>query len=822
MLATLLSAPWQEAVASPVTSKQAAAAVAGWLTLDRTPLGEPLGGSVQRVDTYAGQTGDALYHIVYLAPNGFVIVAADDLVEPIIGFARAGKFDPSVDNPLGALVTRDLSARVAHARQAGAAPGGKRALAAQAKWQRLGGLASGPSPDGPSPNEISGMSVVWIAPLTQTTWDQQTAGEAGTAACYNYYTPPYGAGNVTNYPAGCVATAMAQLMRCYQFPTTGVGTASFTITVDGTNSSYSLRGGDGAGGPYTWTNLPLCPSNNPTTAQCQAIGALVADAGATVNMQYTSAGSSSDVLDAKTALVNTFHYSNAVKGNNNGSDIGAGLTNMINPNLDARCPVLLGIEGSSGGHAVVADGYGYSASTLYHHLNLGWSGVDTAWYELPLVDTSQYTFTAVYGCVYNAYTNGSGEIISGRVLDQIGRPVVNATVTATRTGGGTYLATTDTNGIYALAGIPSGSSYSIIVAKTNYSSVGGNFSTGTSSDYAATSGNYWGANFTMPMLTTALDHLVWGTLASTQLLATPFGVTLTAQNLTNGVASGFTGPVALSAYAAGVGVSTTIIGSLTYNAYFPAGTEMTLGYAFSPNTNVQVIAVRGYNTDKVSIWTDSGTVLASQTVSASGSWTEASLGSPIALSAGSTYRVCTHIPASMAGYICTSSWPATFANGTVGQNLYWCDGDMFPTLIYGSGEGPLVDLRYQVVFSNSIALSPASSGAFTNGVWSGNVTVGQTATNVVLKADDGTGHIGLSTAFNVITGLQLLSPQYLPRGGFQSTVSGTPGQRLEILASTNLTNWASITNLTNTTGTTLFTDPTTNLVRRFYRAHLLP
>ena len=107
---------------------------------------------------------------------------------------------------------------------------------------------------------------------------------------------------------------------------------------------------------------------------------------------------------------------------------------MINPNLDARYPVLLGIEGSSG-HAVVADGYGYSASTLYHHLNLGWSGASTAWYALPLIDTgSGFTFKVVDQCVYNAYTNGSGEIISGRVLDQISRPVINATVTATRTG----------------------------------------------------------------------------------------------------------------------------------------------------------------------------------------------------------------------------------------------------------------------------------------------------------------------------------------------------------------------------------------------------
>ena len=61
----------------------------------------------------------------------------------------------------------------------------------------------------------------------------------------------------------------------------------------------------------------------------------------------------------------------------------------------------------------------------------------------------------------------------------------------------------------------------------------------------ATSGNRWGADLTMNMLTTVIDHIVWGAVASTQALNLPFGVTITAQNVTNGPATSFTGPVAL-------------------------------------------------------------------------------------------------------------------------------------------------------------------------------------------------------------------------------------------------------------------------------------
>ena len=799
--------------------------VAGWLSLDRAPLGAPLGATVRHVDTFGDQAGNPAYYVVYLDPAGFVIVAGDDLVEPIIGFAPAGRFDPSDANPLGALVTRDVPARVAHARKLGATSSGA-SERAQAKWRRFGGLEGEPLPDGPSPQGVVSVSDVRIAPLTQSTWDQGTVGNiSGAPACYNYYTPPYGDGNNNNYWAGCVATAMAQLMRYYQYPTAGVGTAAFTIYSDGSPLTYNLHGGDNAGGPYVWSNMPLVPNSSTPTLQCQAIGALVADAGASVNMSYTASGSAASDQTARNQLVSTFHFGNARFGYSSGANIGAGLTGMINPNLDARYPVMLGIE-PAGGHEVIADGYGYSASTLYHHLNLGWSGVDTAWYALPLVDTSNGTFTVVDACVYNAYTNGTGEIISGRVLDQISRPVVNASVSATRSGGGTYTATTDTNGIYALARIPSGSSYSITVTKANYGTVSGNFSTTTSSDRAAASGNYWGANFTMNMLTTAIDHLAWGAVAATQPLNTPFGVSITAQNLTNGVATGFTGPVALSAYRTGVYSTNILVGNLgASQTQTDSSYNWTFGYAFTPSTNLQAISVRSYSGTKVSIWTDSGAFVASQSVNGSpGVWTETPLDAPIALSAGTTYRLTVYYPVGSTRYSTyyIGEWPTTFANGTVGQNYYYISADGFPNSIAGTGIGPFLDLRYTTPFSNSVAVAPTSSGSFVSGVWSGNVTVGTAATNVVLKADDGAGHAALSTPFTLFTPIRLLSPQRPPAGNFQCTVSSALGLRLEILASSNLQNWDTVATLTNSTGTTNYTDTTSGLPRRFYRALQLP
>ena len=203
--------------------------------------------------------------------------------------------------------------------------------------------------------------------------------------------------------------------------------------------------------------------------------------------------------DIDTALVSTFHYSNSVYGYNNNNNIGAGLTAMINPNLDWGNPVILGIENSSNntGHAVVADGYGYQSSTLYHHLNLGWAGVSDAWYNLPNIDSSPYSFNVVDTTIYNIYMSGSGEIISGRVTDtNSGTPISGATVTAVKSGGGTYQATTNTKGIYAIAKVPSNSTYTVSVTRSGYSFTSQATSTGQSQDSHATSGNRWAIDFT--------------------------------------------------------------------------------------------------------------------------------------------------------------------------------------------------------------------------------------------------------------------------------------------------------------------------------------
>src|SRR5439155_4817316 len=76
--------------------------------------------------------------------------------------------------------------------------------------------------------------------------------------------------------------------------------------------------------------------------------------------------------------------------------------------------------------------------------------------------------------------------------------------------------------------------------------------------------------------------------------------------------------------------------------------------------------------------------------------------------------------------------------------------DGFPSTVSVSQTVFLVDLRYTVNSGAPVVLSPTSAGPFTNGVWTGLLSVQAPATNVVLRADEAGGHNGLSNPFDVL------------------------------------------------------------------------
>jgi len=474
--------------ARPTTSDEAQMVVAGWLKTNAQPLGTALGREIIKIETFIDDNDQPVYYVVYLQPNGFVIVSADDLVEPIIAFADDGTFEPSLENPLGALVNNDLNGRITAVRNTFSlqmeAPGGPRS-----KWRHLISLAEA-SESGFALMGLITLSDVRVEPLIKSKWGQRfICDENG----YNYYTP-------NNYHCGCTATAMAQLMRYHEHPTgrMNIGRRNFSIKVDDESELAYTRGGDGRGGPYKWSLMELEPDCSTTLEQRQAIGALCYDAAVAAQTEFSEDSSASNLHDARDVLQDTFMYNNAIRASDsNGNMGGSVLNNMVNTNLDAGYPVILGIkrEQTDAGHAVVADGYGYDFSRLYHHLNMGWSGSDDIWYNLPNIDSSRAEYyDTVNGCIYNIFPSGSGEIISGRVTDTSGNPISDATVTA-ESRSGSYTAVTNNKGIYALVKVGSYTAYIVSVTKSGYNFTSQGVNTRKSEDSTRVSGNKWGIDF---------------------------------------------------------------------------------------------------------------------------------------------------------------------------------------------------------------------------------------------------------------------------------------------------------------------------------------
>lgn len=500
LLATALLAN-PSAWAKPTTPEQAQTVVLNWIGLDAMPLGAAMGQQIKEVQTF-NHGGTAAYYVVHLIPAGLVFVPADDLVEPIIGFLPQGFYDPSPANPLGALVSRDITGRVLEARAVKVQ--GPEALApetpqavARRKWDWLA-QPTIPKASESSPRNISD---VLVAPLIQSRWAQK--GVNGEA-CYNYYTPPNAEGTVTNYPCSCVATAMAQLMRFWLWPQNGIGRLQKTYYVDDPDQPDPItgytRGGDDLGGAYVWGDMPLVPSAGVTLAQRQAIGRLTWDAGLSVRTAYSASSSGGFVGEVAAAFVNTFGYGNAISAYNSGNNIpGTNRNLMINPNLHAGYPVILEAiveetEYPTAGHVFICDGYGYNSSTMYHHLNLGWAdGAEDLWYNLPTIDTSKGTYFVIDRCIYNIYPEGTGEIIAGRVTNAGGSPLSGVTVSAT----GGYTTTTDANGFYALVKVPSGTTFTVTARKTGYTASVQAVTTGTSTNNSITTGNQGPINFTL-------------------------------------------------------------------------------------------------------------------------------------------------------------------------------------------------------------------------------------------------------------------------------------------------------------------------------------
>lgn len=270
-------------------------------------------------------------------------------------------------------------------------------------------------------------------------------------------------------------------------------------------------------------------------------------------------------------------------------------------------------------------------------------------------------------------------------------------------------------------------------------------------------------------------HFTWSAIPSPQVIGEPIAVTITAKDAANNTVP-YEFAAALSALVSGGASATnTIMGSPELDQSYPGDPdEYVWGYSFTPNTNLTVTHVRHYFGDKVALWTIGRQLLAAQTVvSIPGTWLDTPLPAPLMLFLGETYVITVH------GRDVERFWrdqiPTIFPHGTVNQS-YYDFGDKFPTLT-AAPSWFYVDLRYATDVV-PVPVLPSATANFTDGVWTGNVTVPQAATNMVLQTSVGSTHTGTSLPFNVL-GTPKLAINTLGNSVVLSWPAGAAGFNLE-------------------------------------------
>lgn len=178
--------------------------------------------------------------------------------------------------------------------------------------------------------------------------------------------------------AGCVASAMAQVMHYWQYPEHGYGSHTY---VDSTGCKQILSC-DFSQHAYNWANmLDDYEGVNYSPSEGLAVAQLMADCGVAVNMRYGTGASGARSVYQPQALYEHFGYDKGMQMRFRDFYTLDEFTLMLKRELSNGHPVLISAHSTSLGHAFVCDGYDERG---FFHFSFGNpSGEGDAWIYLP-------------------------------------------------------------------------------------------------------------------------------------------------------------------------------------------------------------------------------------------------------------------------------------------------------------------------------------------------------------------------------------------------------------------------------------------------------
>lgn len=353
-------------------------------------------GELTLVYTGTSTRGEACFYVFNVGNEGFVMVSADDVYRPIVGYSDEGAFDANINPELNYMLNKLISYRSGKLT-------GEPMPAVAAEWEQVTIYGTLPSRNG-------GRAATH---LVQTRWDQGSP--------YNLYCPQAAGGPGGRVYAGCVATAMGQVMKYWNHPLQGTGSHTDY------NSGFGALTANFGETTYDWDNMPNSINNSSPQEQIEAIALLLYHCGIAVDMHYAIDGSGAFSVDVPQRIAQYFSYSNQAVLKSRDSFSYDAWSAMLKESFDMGWPVYYSGQSPDGGHAFVCDGYN-DANQFYY--NWGWSGSGDGWFDFDEIDYNS-SDGAIFNFVPVAVYNGTPQAPTNVVATPAANNELSATITWT-------------------------------------------------------------------------------------------------------------------------------------------------------------------------------------------------------------------------------------------------------------------------------------------------------------------------------------------------------------------------------------------------------
>lgn len=346
MALAMLASAAMPAFAQQVGVDEAMQSARKFLSGSRTAKARAKANIPMKLAYTAEQNGKAHFYVFNseAQDGGFVIVGGDMAAKEILGYCESGSFDYATapDNMKWWLSQYD--AQIAEGIKQGV-----NMREAEKKLRKV------------SPK-------TQINPILSTQWGQ---GEP-----FNRQIPVINS-TAEKFVTGCVATATCQIMKHYEYPTTGVGSNNYSKIYDG---SYNvIFSANFATGNYDWANMKdTYASGTYTDAEANAVAKLLYHVGVALNMDYGRSsvegekGSGSNTYDVPKVLINNFSYDKSAHYLQRSYYTDEEWEQAIYDELRKGRAIIYDGHHGSAGHAFICHGYNSSSNTFT--INWGWNG----------------------------------------------------------------------------------------------------------------------------------------------------------------------------------------------------------------------------------------------------------------------------------------------------------------------------------------------------------------------------------------------------------------------------------------------------------------